>query len=121
MGILWGVCHLPLFLLPGSDKYGQSFAFYVAAVAAFSIAISWLYGNTRGSLLLTMLMHSAFNQTIGIISDICRPGEKPSLGASFAFVLTVAWMWAAAGYFLTRMPHLDRGRIKHQPETRNLR
>lgn len=109
VGILWGVWHLPLFLLPGADKYGQSFAFYVAGVVAFSIAISWLYGNTQGSLLLTMLMHSAFNQTIGIISDILRPGEKPfALGASFGFVLTVAWMWAAAGYFLTRMPQLPR-------------
>ena len=93
VGIVWGVWHLPLFFFPGTDKYGQSFAIYVAGVAAFSIAIAWLYGHTGGSLFMTMLMHSAFNQTIGIVSDVLRPGEKPfAMGASLPFVLTVAWM-----------------------------
>jgi len=105
VAILWGIWHLPLFFLPGADKYRQSFPLYVTGVVAFSIAISWLYGHTQSSLLLTMVMHSAFNQTIGIISDVLRPGENPfALGASLSFLLTVAWMWAAAAYFLVRMP-----------------
>ncbi len=104
VGVAWGIWHLPLFFLPGADKYGQSLPLYVAGVVAFSIAMAWLYGHTQGSLLLMMLMHSAFNQTIGIVSDILRPGEKPfALGASLSFLLTIAWMWVAAAYFLVRM------------------
>lgn len=107
VGILWGVWHLPLFFLPGADKYGQSFALYVTGVVAFSIAIAWLYGHTRGSLFMTMLMHSAFNQTIGIVSDVLPAGKKAfAMGASLTFVLTVAWMWVLAGYFLKTMPDL---------------
>jgi membrane protease YdiL (CAAX protease family) len=107
VGLVWGVWHLPLFFLPGADKYGQSFPLYVAGTVALSIAIAWLYGHTEGSLLLTMLMHSALNQTIGIVSDILPPGEKPfALGASLSFLLTITWMWVAAGYFLVRMPAL---------------
>lgn len=105
VGVAWGAWHLPLFFLPGADKYGQSFPVYLAGVVAFSIAISWVYGHTQGSLLLTMLMHSATNQTIGLVSDIVRPDEKPlALGASFPFLLTVGWMWVVAIYFLIRMP-----------------
>jgi len=108
VGIVWGVWHLPLFFLPGADKYGQPFPVYVLGVTAFSVAIAWLYGHTQGCLLLTMLMHSASNQTIGIISDILQPGQKPvALGASLSFLLTIAWMWVAAAYFLLRMPALS--------------
>jgi len=117
IGFIWGVWHLPLFLLPVADKYGQSFPLYVTGVIAFSVAIAWLYGNTQGSLLLTMLMHSAFNQTIGIVSDLLRPGQKAfALGASLPFLLTICWMWVAAIFFLLRMPHLRTIRSR-QPET----
>jgi membrane protease YdiL (CAAX protease family) len=105
VGLAWGIWRLPLFFLPGADKYGQSFPLYVIGVVAFSIAIAWLYGHTQGSLLLVMLMHSAFNQTIGIVSDLLRPGEKAfALGAPLSFLLTIAWMWVAATFFLIRMP-----------------
>jgi membrane protease YdiL (CAAX protease family) len=107
VGLVWGIWHLPLFFLPAADKYGQSFPLYVVGVVAFSIAIAWLYGYTEGSLLLTMLMHSAFNQTVGLVSDVIRPGTKPfALGASLSFLLTIMWMWVAAAYFLVRMPAL---------------
>jgi hypothetical protein len=63
-------------------------------VIAFSIAIAWVYARTHGSLLLTMLMHSALDQTIGIVSDVLALGEKPFVpGASLSFVLTIAFMW----------------------------
>lgn len=106
VGLVWGVWHLPLFFLPDADKYGQSFPLYVAGVVAFSIANTWLYAHTNGNLFLTMLMHSAFNQTIGIIPDLLRPGEPPvALGASLPFLLTIACMWVAGAWFLARMPH----------------
>lgn len=107
VGLIWGVWHLPLFFWPGSDKYNESFPLYVAGVIAFSVAIAWLYGHTGGSLLMTMLMHSAFNQTIGIVDDRLASGEKPfALGAALSFILTIAWMWVAAAFFLSRMPRL---------------
>src|SRR5262249_50870882 len=74
---------------------------------ALSVAIAWLYGRTQGSLLLAMLMHSAVNQTIGIVSDLLPSGEKAFvLGASLSFLLTIAWMWLAAAFFLFRMRRL---------------
>jgi len=104
LGVVWGLWHLPLFFVPGADKYGQSFLVYVIGTIAFSVAIAWAYARTQGSLLLTMLMHAAFDQTIGLVSDVLAPGEKPfALGASLSFVLTIAFMWIVAVYLLVRM------------------
>jgi membrane protease YdiL (CAAX protease family) len=107
LGVVWAVWHLPLFFVPGADKYGQSFLIYSIGVIALSIAIAWVYARTDGSLLLAMLMHSAVDQTIGIVPDVLAPGEKPfALGASLPFVLTVALMWVVAAYLLVKMRNL---------------
>ena len=113
LGAIWGLWHLPLFFLSGADKYGQSFLVYVIGTIGFSVAITWAYARTNGSLLLTMLMHSAFDQTIGIVSDVLAPGEKPfALGASLSFVLTVAFMWIVAAYLLVKMRTLVSSRLQ---------
>lgn len=105
VGLVWGVWHLPFFFLPGADKYHQSMMLYVSGVVAASVALTWLYAKTRGSLLLVMLMHSAFNQMIGIVPDGLRPGEAPfAFGASLPLLLTVGWMWMVAAVLLWRMP-----------------
>ncbi len=75
---------------PGSRAPAQ----IMECFCCFSIAIAWLYGHTQGSLLLAMLMHSAFNQTIGIVFRRTAASQKPfALGASLPFLLTIAWMW----------------------------
>jgi len=113
LGAVWALWHLPLFFVPGADKYGQSFLVYAIGTIAFSVAIAWVYARTNGSLLLTMLMHSAFDQTIGIVSDVLAPGEKPfALGASLPFVLTIAFMWIVAAYLLVKMRTLGPPRLQ---------
>ncbi|MGH9729395.1 MAG: CPBP family intramembrane glutamic endopeptidase [Candidatus Acidiferrales bacterium] len=89
LGLIWACWHLPLFFLPGADKYGQSFPIWVLGVTALSVAITWLYAHVNGSLLLTMLMHSAVNQTIGIIPDGTPNAANPfALSASLPYLLT---------------------------------
>ena len=103
LGAIWGLWHLPLFFVPGED-YGQPFFVFALGTTALSVAIAWLYVETNGSLLLTMLMHSAVNQTVGIVPDgLARPGNPMSLRAPVPFYLTVGFLWVAAGYFLVRL------------------
>ncbi|HKW88858.1 MAG TPA: type II CAAX endopeptidase family protein [Candidatus Acidoferrales bacterium] len=112
LGLLWAAWHLPIFFMPGADKYGQSFPVWALGVTALSVAIAWLYVHTNGSLLLTMLMHSAINQTVGIVSDAApQPGNPFSFHAPLQFWLTIALLWLPAVWFLLRMPkahHLRR-------------
>jgi membrane protease YdiL (CAAX protease family) len=95
---------LPFFFMPGSDNYGQSFPVYLLAVAALSVAISWLYWRTNESLLLIMLMHAAVNNTAGIVVSPASPGTNPlALSTSLVAWLTAALLWVCAVYFLGRM------------------
>ena len=49
LGLLWGVWQLPLFVIPGHANYGQSFWLFVFGSTALSVAMAWLFMNTRGS------------------------------------------------------------------------
>jgi CAAX protease family protein len=104
LGIVWAIWHLPLFFIPGIETTGQSFPLYALGVTALSVAIAWLYANTNGSLFLTMLMHSAINNTKDIVPSGRRPPGNPfSLSASLVGWLTAALLWICAGYLLIRM------------------
>jgi uncharacterized protein len=104
LGVIWATWHLPFFYVPGIDMYGQSFPVFVIGVTAISVALAWLYVRTHGSLLLTMLMHSAINQTVGIVSDVGKAGNPFTVRPPLSFLLTVAFLWIPAVYFLVRMP-----------------
>ena len=67
LGVIWALWHLPLFFVRDADTYGQSFFLYTLQVIAISVAMAWLYQRTNGSLLLTMLMHAAINNTKDIV------------------------------------------------------
>jgi CAAX protease family protein len=104
LGIIWAAWHLPFFFYYGADKYGQSFPVYLLSVTALSVAMAWLYWRTDGSLLLTMLMHSAVNNTTGIVPSILPGADNPfSLNASPIAWISTAFMWIFAVYFLMKM------------------
>jgi membrane protease YdiL (CAAX protease family) len=103
LGIIWACWHLPFFFIPGSDNAGQSFPVYLLAVTAISVAMAWLYWRTKGSLLLTMLMHAAINNTAGIVSSPASTTNPFALKTSLVAWLTAAVLWLSAAYFLIRM------------------
>ncbi|HSM84845.1 MAG TPA: CPBP family intramembrane glutamic endopeptidase [Candidatus Limnocylindrales bacterium] len=108
LGVIWACWHLPLFwLFPDADTFHQSFPVYLLQVTALSVAIAWLYGKTNGSLLLTMLMHSAINNTRDIVPSAVTGATHPfALSTSLVAWLTLALLWITAAYFLARMPAL---------------
>jgi uncharacterized protein len=111
LGLIWACWHLPLFFLPGIDKYGQSFPVWALGVTALSVAITWLYAHTNESLLLAMLMHSAVNQTLGIVPPAVANAANPfALSASLVAWLTAALSAITAVYFLARMPRIEQQR-----------
>ena len=88
LGVIWALWHLPLFFLQGSGSDGQSFPIYLLHVTALSVAMSWLYWKTEGSLLLVMLMHASVNNTTGIV-----PAAMPIAVDPMSFEGTlVAWV-----------------------------
>lgn len=112
LGVIWAIWHLPLFFLRQADTFGQSFPVYLLQVTALSVAIAWLYWRTNGSLLLTMLLHAAINNTKDIAPSLVTTGTNPfTLNASPVSWLTLALLWVCAAYFLVRMPKTEPPRV----------
>ena len=104
LGVIWACWHLPFFFIPGVDKTGQSFPLYLAAVVAHSVALAWLYWRTHGSLLITMFMHAAANNTTNIVPSATAGAANPwTFSASLVAWLAVAVFWIGAIYFLVDM------------------
>lgn len=68
VGVLWSVWHLPKFLGTGLNS-DRSFLWFTVALLALSVLFTWLYNNTRGSILLVMLFHATQN-TAGMLLPV---------------------------------------------------
>lgn len=100
LGIIWALWHLPFFYILKTEMFGHAFVPYLLSVMAISVAMGWLYGNTRGSLLLVMLMHAAINNTKDIVPSVAADGSKVTTPMMW---LTAAVQWTIAAFFLTLM------------------
>lgn len=108
LGLIWALWHLPQFFIREADTYGQSFFVYGLQVVALSVAISWLWARTDGSLLLPMLLHAAVNNSKDIVPSAVPGATNPfGLNASLVGWLTVAGLWVGAAYFLVRRPKAE--------------
>ena len=119
LGAIWATWHLPLFFIfPYADTYGQSFPLYFLQVTALSVVIAWLWWRTGGSLLLTMLLHSAVNNTKDIVpSAVPGATDMWALSTSRVAWITVALLWICAGYFLYRMPKRETPPVTPRPSS----
>lgn len=72
LGVLWGVWHLPLFLLPGSFQSTLPFAGFLISTVATSVTIGWLFNKARGSVLIVALFHGVTDVSLaftGVMSS----------------------------------------------------
>lgn len=68
LGVIWGFWHLPKYLPAASFV---TFAVYMVKTLAASVLYTWLYNNTKGSLLLVTLFHASGN-TAGMFVPIAN-------------------------------------------------
>lgn len=61
LSVPWILFHLPLFFTKGSSQVEMSFVSYAVQLVATTILFTWLYNNTRGSVLLAYILHAAMN------------------------------------------------------------
>jgi uncharacterized protein len=63
LGVIWALWHLPYALTIGSAMSGQSFFKFLPGILGSSVLITWIFSNTKGSVLLAILFHAAGNIT----------------------------------------------------------
>jgi len=119
LGALWGLWHLPLFFIPGTDWYALSvvgtglighlvaLGVFVIWTIALAITITWVFNNTRGSLLLAMLLHASIN----VAPFVLLPTLFPSQSVSTLFGLSWFLVWVVVALLVIVA---TRGRLSYQ-------
>jgi membrane protease YdiL (CAAX protease family) len=103
LGVLWGAWHLPTFFVPGAPQYGLPFSAFVLLTVAYSVVFTWVYLHTRGSVLISTLLHGAINFFPGLLLGGIDPAREYWLLAAVYGVAALALV-AAAGPNLYRSP-----------------
>jgi membrane protease YdiL (CAAX protease family) len=91
IGVLWGLWHIPLFLVEGTTQYNwrldagliPAVLGYTVFLIAWSIQYTWVFNNTKGSVLLAAVFHGAGNAWIGGYIDV----YKGHFGGSVTFMV----------------------------------
>ena len=83
LGIIWGFWHLPKYL---SHWNTVSFAWFMVHIMASAVILTWLYNNTKGSLLLVTISHASGN-TAGFSMPMANTVSSENMGAYIIFVL----------------------------------
>jgi uncharacterized protein len=82
IGALWAMWHIPLYFIKGTSQYDwqmeggllPTLLGYSAFVIAWSIQYTWVFNNTKGSVLLAAVVHGAGNAWLGYIDVFSRGG-----------------------------------------------
>jgi CAAX protease family protein len=111
LGLLWALWHLPEFLVPSwaASSGGRGvldIARFVVITIAFAIVLTWVFNNTRASLLLAMLVHASidtFGSTLGEVF--------PAPAASSSLPLLIGF-----GVVAVVLVAITRGRLGYRQE-----
>ena len=108
LGLLWGIWHLPLFLLGSETRPWSIFPAFVCAAVAASVVYTWLYNGTGGSLAIVVVYHAAANVPLTVLL------EPLGTRAAEPFLIYVALsVVAASAIVLIAGPkHLSRVRSR---------
>jgi membrane protease YdiL (CAAX protease family) len=105
LGPLWGLWHLPLFLTPWNELTAFNVVVYALTTTCLAIMYTWVFNNTKGSVLMAILIHASFNWfTIPLTTLFPAPilndyGLLPVLGGFGVFaVVLVALTRGRLGY-----------------------
>ena len=110
LGVLWALWHLPLFLIPTWDTpHGSPLdvALYVVLAIGIAVVLTWVFNNTKGSVLMAILAHGSFNMGVASAYDLF---PTPSVTEGFAnFVI-------GFGVAAVVIVALTRGRLGYRKE-----
>jgi len=83
LGMIWGIWHLPKFL---SHFDTVAFVWFMVHITAFAFIQTWLYNNTKGSLLIVTICHAASN-TVSIFVPMASTISSENMGSYIAYAM----------------------------------
>jgi membrane protease YdiL (CAAX protease family) len=108
IGVIQTAWHLPLFM---SDRSTSPVPLIVGYMG-LGILATWVFNNTRGSVLMTMLLHASFNTNAGFFGEMFTGADLVRM----SWLLAAGWCVAALVVVVVAGPkHLSRKH--HRQET----
>ena len=118
LGCIWGVWHIPAFLLSGTPQSAWSFGPYFIGVVALAIILTPLFNDARGSLLISALYH--FQMMNPVFPD-AQPWDTLMVGIAAVIIVWLnrrTMFKRGEGVTEVLMPGRDDERVEqvHTPE-----
>jgi len=90
LGVMWTFWHIPYYFI-GEEVYAniQLIWWNLFGTILLTILITWLYNNTGGSILVTLISHNMFN-----VSVILFPALATQVGSIFFIIFQIATVLA---------------------------
>jgi membrane protease YdiL (CAAX protease family) len=121
VGIIWAIWHFPAFYVQGIAlaiaETGQPLAMlrYLLTAIPVGVLFVWLFNNTRGSLLISILFHASLNASAGF----AFAAQVPPLPAYQIQTLTwiyvvVVWLVTAAVVWYWKPDHLSKSKPTYE-------
>lgn len=106
LGVVWSLWHLPMFFIPDSYQAGLGvgtleFWLFIVGVVPLSFAFTWIYNNTRRSILAVILFHAMVNFT----GELIAVSERADMYAILLWIVAaigITVIWGAETF--TRQP-----------------
>jgi uncharacterized protein len=109
LGPLWALWHLPLFFVPAwkTPPTILNIVLYVVSATAFTIIITWVFNNTKGSLLISILLHATVNTSFATLVVLFPTSLVTDYGTTVPMVI-------GFGALALLVIALTRGRLGYQ-------
>jgi membrane protease YdiL (CAAX protease family) len=109
LGPLWALWHLPLFFVPAwqTPPTILNVVLYVTAATAITIIMTWVFNNTKGSLLIAILLHAAVNTSFATLIALFPTPLVSDYGTTVPMVI-------GFGVLALVVIVLTRGRLGYQ-------
>ncbi len=109
LGPLWALWHLPLFWVRvwNFPPTLLNIALFVLAAIPFTIVMTWVFNNTKGSLLIAVLVHTTFDMTFVILNLLFTAPIVTDYGSTVPILI-------GCGAMALLVIALTRGRLGYQ-------
>ena len=109
LGPIWALWHLPIFWIPAWNFPPTilNIVMFVIAAIAFTIVMTWVFNNTKGSLFIAVFVHTSFDTVLSIVNGLFPVPIVNDYGSNVPVLMGL-------GVLALVLVALTRGRLAYQ-------
>jgi len=109
LGPIWAFWHVPLFWAPAWNLPPTilNIVMFVIAATAFTIVMTWVFNNTKSSLLIAVLVHTSFDMVLASLNGLFPTPIVNDYGSNVPILIGL-------GVLALVLVALTRGRLGYQ-------